>query len=120
MDKPQNDRHANTHDSIEVVFDGSIVTAITKEASKTITVIGWPVSDAHVGRQLAIRGGGNFIIGVYWIRSADMEANTWSLDRECSSGSAIGMIGATIMQVGRWHDPVPEYYDANLPDNAGE
>ena len=107
-------------DSFEVVFDGATVTATTSDTSATITVAGYLVSVTDAGALLAIRGGANFTIGVYFVKSADSNLNTWTLDRPCTTGPGSGMIGKIVTQEGRWHEQVPEYYDQNLPNNPGQ
>jgi len=72
------------------------------------------------GRFLLSGGGTNFVIGTYLIVSVESGPNTWTLDHPCTIGVGEGMTGKTIDQEGRWHDPVPQYFDADLPDNAGQ
>jgi hypothetical protein len=104
-------------DSIEVVFDGKGVTATTREKTATISLSGYSVLAVDVDKTLVVRGGTNFIIGVYRIVSIGSDTNTWVLDRACTSGPGGGMTGKIISQEGRWHNPVPEYYEADLPNN---
>ncbi len=106
-------------DSIELIFDGLSVTATTSETSATISLRGYAVSTIDLGKLLAIRGGTNFVVGVYRIVSLDAGSNTWTLDRPCATGAGGGMMGKIVEQEGRWHEPVPEYFDQALPDNPG-
>ena len=110
-------RHAK--DSIEIIFDGSSVTATSRGTSATISLQGYSVSATDVGKLLVIRGGTNFLIGAYRLVSIDSGSNTWTLDRPCSGGAGDGMIGKILNQEGRRHDVVLEYYQADLPENPG-
>jgi hypothetical protein len=113
-------RRSRGKNSTEVAFDGSNISATTRETSATISLKGYSVSGTDVGKVLVIRGGTNFIIGPYLIKSIDAASNTCTLDRLCTSGAGAGMTGKIVHQEGRWHRPVPEYYQADLPDNPGE
>ena len=113
-------RPPRAEDLITVIFDGSTVTATTTKTSATISLKGYSVSVADVGKVLAIRSGADFVIGAYLIVSTDSDGNSWTLDRPCTMGAGDGMIGKTFNQEGRRFDPVREYFDANLPNNPGQ
>jgi hypothetical protein len=104
----------------EIVFDNLTATATTQGTSATLTVHGYLVAAADVGRYLAIRGGPNFIIGTYIIKSIDARLNTWTLDRHCATGNGSEMTGALVTRRGRWYDPVPEYFNPDLSNNPGQ
>ena len=113
-------RQANARQVLDGnIFDGSSTTAATRETSTTIVLKGYLVSASDIGKVLAIRGGTNFVIGPYLIVSIDSGANTWTLDRTCTTGAGDGMTGKIVNQRGRWHESVSEYFDADLPNNPG-
>jgi hypothetical protein len=112
--------HTHAEQSIEGLFDGLSVTATTSGSSATISLTGYSVSAADVGKFLVVRGGRNFIIGTYLVASMEnASSNSWTLDRPCTIGDGYGMIGRLVTQEGSWHDPVPEYFDQHFPDNPG-
>jgi hypothetical protein len=117
--RSEHDR-SRVKEPVEVMFDGSSLTATTSDASATISINGHSVSASDVGEFLVIRGGRNFVIGAYRIVLMDADSNTWMLDRPCTTGAGAGMTGTLVSQEGRWHDPVPEYFDDELPDNPGQ
>jgi len=104
---------------ITVVFDGAFVFASTRGTASMIFIEGHTVCHEDLDRTLAIRGGKNFVIGAYRVRSVDAESNTWTLDRDCSDGAGSGMSGIADRQHGKWHKPVADYYDADVPNNPG-
>lgn len=76
-----------------VVFDGSTILAVTAGASATITITGYTVSANDVGNRLNLASGTNFTAGIYEIISVNTGANTWTLDRTCSTGVGAAMVG---------------------------
>lgn len=104
----------------QVDFDGVGVTASAAEFSNVIHVQGHKVLAAHEGMFLAIQGGVNFVAGAYQIMGVDPGAQTYTLNRPCSTGAATGLTGKMFRQTGQWHKPVPEYYDASLPNNVSQ
>ena len=102
-----------------VFFDGAFVFAYTRRTAATIFIQGHPVCNQDRDRTLAIRGGKNFVIGAYRVRSVEVKSNAWTLDRDCSDGPGSGMLGIAGRRHGKWHKPVAEFYDANVPDNPG-
>ncbi len=116
---PLSDRpHGN--DTSKLILDGSSVTASTNSTSATIYLKGYSVSPLDVGKFLAVRGGTNFAIGIYLILSIDSGSNAWTLDRHCTIGAGSGMTGKLINQKGRWHDPVLEFFQADLPNGPSQ
>jgi hypothetical protein len=110
---------ADTQKKDFVFFDGAFVFASTNATARTIVIEGHKVCNQDLDLGLAIRGGKNFVTGAYRVRSVDAEVNTWTLDRDCSDGAGSGMLGIADRQNGKWHKPVPEFYDADAPNNAG-
>lgn len=88
-----------------VTFDGVTITATTSGTSATITLTGYTVASADQGNVVKIASGTNFTAGYYLISSVNTGANTWTLDRNCTSGAGSGMVGrmggaaATIGQI---------------------
>lgn len=76
-----------------VAFDGSTITATTGGTSATITITGYTVVAGDVDNVLNVTGGTNFTTGRYHITSVNTGANTWTLDRNVSSGAGSGMTG---------------------------
>lgn len=77
----------------QVVFDGVTITATTAGTGATITITGYTVSNDDTNNILNITGGTNFTAGSYQISSVNTGANTWTLDRNCTSGAGSGMTG---------------------------
>src|SRR5690242_11230658 len=86
-----------------VTFDGATIRATTSGTSATITVVGYTVAATDVANALNITGGTNFTTGWYFIQSVNTGANTWTLDRNVSSGAGSGMTGR---MGGGWADPI--------------
>lgn len=85
------DRSQST--SPHVTFDGSTIAASNGGTSATITLAGYTVINGDVGNVVKITGGTNFTTGYYEIVSVNTGANTWTLDRNCTSGAGSGMTG---------------------------
>ncbi len=80
-------------DSPHVTFDGATITAITGGTSDTITITGYTVITGDAGNVVNISGGTNFTVGYYLIIAVNTGANTWQLDRNCTSGVGAAMVG---------------------------
>lgn len=80
-------------DSAQVTFNGSTVTAVTSGTSATITITGYTVAAADVGNICRIASGTNFTAGYYCITSVNVGANSWTFDRNCTSGVGAAMVG---------------------------
>ena len=78
-----------------VLFDGATILASTLGSSATIVIVGYTVATTDVGNLLRIAAGTNFITntGPYQILSVNVGANSWTLDRNCSSGAGAAMVG---------------------------
>ena len=76
-----------------VTFDGTTILAVTGGTSATITITGYTVINGDVGNVVKITGGTNFTAGYYEIVSVNTGANTWTLDRNCTSGVGAAMTG---------------------------
>lgn len=74
-------------------FNGGATTATTAGISTIIALTGVTVSAADIGNALNITGGTNFIAGWYFIQSVNTGANTWTLDRACTTGVGAAMTG---------------------------
>lgn len=83
----------STADSPFVTFDGVTILAVTSGTSATITITGYTVVNGDVGNGCNITGGTNFTTGRYEISSVNTGANTWTFDRNCSSGIGAAMTG---------------------------
>jgi hypothetical protein len=68
-------------------FDGVTNRLTTSGASATVTVVGRTVVASDQYNSVEITGGTNFAAGWYGIASVDTGANTWTLDRACTTGS---------------------------------
>lgn len=79
--------------SAQVVFNGSTVTATTSGISTTILITGYTVLSTDVGNVLKVASGTNFVAQRYVIVSVNTGANTWTLDRNCTSGAGAAMVG---------------------------
>lgn len=80
-------------DTAHVTFNGGGVTATTAGVGATITITGHTVSADDVGNTLRIASGTNFTAGYYTIVSVNTGANTWTLDRNCTSGAGSALVG---------------------------
>lgn len=77
-----------------VTFDGATVTAANGAAGSTITLTGYTVLDPEdKGNYLRIASGTNFTAGLYRIVSVNEGTNSWTLDRNCTSGAGSAMVG---------------------------
>lgn len=76
-----------------VAFNGTSITATTTGAATLITITGYTVLAGDVGNLLQITGGTNFLTGIYQITSVNTGANTWTLDRNVTSGVGAAMTG---------------------------
>lgn len=79
--------------SAQTTFNGSTVTATTSGTSTTILLSGYTVLTGDVGNLLRIASGTNFTPGLYQIVSVSTGANTWTLDRNTTSGVGAAMVG---------------------------
>ncbi len=77
----------------QVVFDGVTIAAHTAGVTATIIITGYTVLSTDVGNLVQITGGTLFLTGVYLISSVSTGANTWTLDRNATSGAGVGMVG---------------------------
>lgn len=84
---------SSQQNSPQVTFNGSTILAVTSGVSATITITGYTVLTTDVGNTLRIAGGTNFTAGLYQIISVNAGLNTWTLDRNCSSGVGAAMTG---------------------------
>lgn len=82
------------NDNSQVDFDGATVTASNGAAGATITLTGHTVVAADNRNVLNITAGTNFTAGRYEIISVDTGANTWTLDRNCTTGAGSAMTGS--------------------------
>jgi hypothetical protein len=119
MQAGSSQRRSNMSDLVELIFDGSSVTAATRETSAAISLKGFSASTADIGKLLAVTGGTNFIVGGYRIVSIDAGSNTWTLNRPCTDGAGHGMTGKIVKQNGKRYEPVKEFYDQDQPENPG-
>lgn len=78
------DRSQST--SPHVTFDGATITATSDAAGTVLTISGYTVLAGDVGNVLQISGGTNYTTGFYEITSVNTGANTWTLDRDSTSG----------------------------------
>jgi hypothetical protein len=78
-----------------VTFNGTTVTASTLAASATITITGYTVATTDVGNLLRVASGTNFVnnTGPFQILSVNVGANTWTLDRNVTTGAGSGLVG---------------------------
>lgn len=77
----------------QVTFDGATIAASTSGTSNTITITGYTVATTDKCNALKITGGANFTAGIYYVGSVNVGANTWTLDRNVSSGAGSAMTG---------------------------
>jgi hypothetical protein len=77
----------------QVTFDGVTVAAHTSGITTTIILTGYTVATTDVGNCLQISGGTNFVTGFYFITTVNTSLNTWTLDRNATSGVGTGMTG---------------------------
>lgn len=77
----------------QATFNGTTVTAVNGGTSATITLTGYTVSAADVGNLLRQASGTNVVAGLFQIISVNVGANTWTLDRNASSGAMVAMVG---------------------------
>src|SRR5574343_482749 len=76
------DDHATT-------FNGTTRTATATSATNSVlTLVGRTVAAADKWNSFQITGGTNFTAGWYTITDVNTSANTWTLDRNCTTGSA--------------------------------
>lgn len=80
-------------DSPQVTFDGSTITATTSGTSAVITITGYTVSNNDKGNIVKVSGGTNFTTGYYCVTAVNTGSNTWTLDRNVSSGAGSAMTG---------------------------
>lgn len=79
--------------SPQVTFNGTTVTATTAGVGATITITGYTVLATDNGNVLKIASGTNFLPEFYVITSVSTGSNTWTLDRNCTSGAGAAMVG---------------------------
>jgi hypothetical protein len=79
--------------SPHVVFDGVTIAGHTAGVTATVIITGYTVAATDVGNIVQITGGTGFTTGFYQIQSVNTGANTWTLDRNATSGAATGMTG---------------------------
>lgn len=83
-------------------FNGSTVTATATGETATIAPSGITVAADDLLHTVTITGGTGFIVGKYHINSVNVGAGTWTLDRVCTTGNALGMLGSRQRTV--WRD----------------
>jgi hypothetical protein len=80
-----------------VSFNGTTITATTAAASATIVITGYTVAATDIDNLLQVTGGVNFITGAtafFRVLSVNVGLNTWTLDRNVTTGAGSGMTGA--------------------------
>lgn len=77
----------------QVTFNGTTITASNGAAGATITLAGYTVATTDVANAVCITGGTNFTTGFYFITSVNTGSNTWTLDRNCTTGAGAAMTG---------------------------
>ena len=77
----------------QVTFNGTSVTASNGGAGATITLSGYTVLSTDVGNTLRVASGTNFVAGLFQITSVNTGANTWTLDRNVTSGAGSALVG---------------------------
>lgn len=77
----------------QVAFNGSTIAATTAGIGATITITGYTVLATDNGNVIQITGGTNFTAGFYTITSVSTGSNTWTLDRNCTTGAGSAMTG---------------------------
>lgn len=77
----------------QVAFNGTSISATTSGISTTILITGYTVASGDVGNIVNITGGTNFTTGRYEISSVNTGANTWTLDRNATTGIGAAMTG---------------------------
>ncbi len=82
----------SVQDAAQVTFDGATITAATAGTSTTITITGYTVATTDKCNGLQVTAGTNFTAGFYSIVSVNVGANTWTLDRNVSSGVGAAMV----------------------------
>lgn len=80
-------------DSPRVTFNGTTITATTSGTSTTIAITGYTVAATDIANIVRIASGANFTAGYYVITAVDTGLNTWTLDRNCTSGAGTAMVG---------------------------
>lgn len=80
-------------DAAQATFNGTTVVATTSGISTTIAITGYTVATSDKGNTLRIASGANFAAGYYRIDSVNTSLNTWTLDRNCTSGVGAAMVG---------------------------
>lgn len=88
---PGTDYSQNT--TPQVTFNGTTVTAANAGAGATITLTGYTVATTDNGNSVNIASGTLFTAGVYTIISVNVGSNTWTLDRNCTTGIGAAMVG---------------------------
>lgn len=78
---------------VQVAFDGATITATTAGITDTIVITGYTTATTDNRNTVAITGGANFVTGIYEIIAVNTGANTWQLDRNCTSGAGTAMTG---------------------------
>lgn len=102
----------------EFAFDGVKTTArVEGDDLNVLCVEGYRVNDSDEGRGLVIRGGTNFILGSYRVKTVHFIANSWTLDHPCAVGAARGMVGVLILSPRKPYQPVAEFFNGSAPDN---
>jgi hypothetical protein len=77
----------------QVTFNGTTVAATTTGVSATIVLTGYTVLATDVCNTLRVSGGVLFTTGLYQIVSVSTGLNTWTLDRNATTGAASAMTG---------------------------
>jgi len=95
----------------QAVFNGTSITGSTSGVSNVVTLSGYTVSANDDGNVVQIAGGANFTAGFYFVTAVNTGANTWTLDRNCTTGAGSGMTGNL---GGAWGGAAANSLTANL------
>lgn len=80
-------------DTAQVTFNGTTVTAATSGIAAVITITGYTVTGLEIGNICRIASGTNYTTGYYCITNVNTGANTWTFDRNCTTGVGAAMVG---------------------------
>jgi len=93
-------------DAAQVAIDGAVITASAGAASATVTLAGYTVTADDVNNTVKVASGTNAVTGTFHISSVNVGANTWTMDRNITSGASSDMVAKMGGACATWDGPI--------------